>query len=380
LSDDNQSSYSPDVEMNKTLFSVLAWKSLECDVQQQTSDRSASMRRKPWFIFFFVLVSVFSAYAEGPAVVVLTSGNRMTGSVSEFSRGNLEFSVDGAGTIDIDWGNVASLESTQDLDVELSSGERAQGQIVSIKGDKLEVKTTNGITSLEKKNVVRIMPVSATFAERTSGSVDLGFNFFQAQDEGNLTLHAEAEHKSHKSLTNATFFSLLNRRDDADLETRNKFTLGSRRYLGNKNFVLGEFEVHESTQLDIDSRILAKGAFGRTLVQNNRQIFAIYGGLDYDREQYAELAASQSSGEALGSLEWDIFKSGGKTELETHATTYVSFARARVRLELDTSLRRNLSRNYYWNIHLFEDFDSNPPTAVTHQNDFGIAVGIGRSF
>jgi hypothetical protein len=380
MSDENQPAYSPAGEVNETFFSVVARKCPKCDVDSQAPDRSGVMRKKLWIIIFFALVSAVSTFAEGPAVVVLTSGNRMTGSVSECSRGNLEFSVDGAGTIDIDWGNVASLESTQDLDVELSSGERAQGQIVSIKGDKLEVKTANGITSLEKKNVVRIMPVSATFAERTSGSIDLGFNFFQAQDEGNLTLHAEAEHKTHKSLTNATFFTLLNRRDDADLETRNKFTLGSRRYLGNKNFVLGEFEVHESTQLDIDSRILAKGAFGRTLVQNNRQIFAIYGGLDYDREQYAELASSQSSGEVLGSLEWDIFESGGKTELETHATTYVSFDRARVRLELDTGLRRNLSRNYYWNVHLFEDFDSNPPTAVTHQNDFGIAVGIGRSF
>jgi len=63
---------------------------------------------------------VSTAYPSGPGIVVLTSGNRMTGSVTEPGRGELTFSIDGAGSV----GNVESLETTQTLDVELSSGQR----------------------------------------------------------------------------------------------------------------------------------------------------------------------------------------------------------------------------------------------------------------
>src|SRR5690606_15210733 len=48
-------------------------------------------------------------------IVVLEGGNRLVGAIDGLYRGELSFSIDDAGTVDIDWSNVESLTSTQVL-------------------------------------------------------------------------------------------------------------------------------------------------------------------------------------------------------------------------------------------------------------------------
>ncbi len=50
-------------------------------------------------------------------VVALSSGNRMTGEIERFSRGELFFTIDGAGSVAIDWRNIKSLQSARMFDV-----------------------------------------------------------------------------------------------------------------------------------------------------------------------------------------------------------------------------------------------------------------------
>src|SRR5690606_19554249 len=79
-----------------------------------------------------LLVAPFATEAEeGEEFVLLSSGNRMTGTVRALDRGELTFTIDGAGTVDIDWKNVETLQSEQRFDVELASGERLAGSIVA---------------------------------------------------------------------------------------------------------------------------------------------------------------------------------------------------------------------------------------------------------
>src|SRR5262245_65075384 len=97
---------------------------------------------------FRLVLMVFAAltlsnrvYAVQADTLVLSSGNRVTGSVSGLSRGELSFDIDGAGEVAIDWKNVESLESSRKLDVDLRSGERVSGTIRSPQPGQLEVRT-----------------------------------------------------------------------------------------------------------------------------------------------------------------------------------------------------------------------------------------------
>lgn len=327
------------------------------------------------------LVAIGSpAFAADSDVVVLTNGNRMTGSVTELSRGELSFSIDGAGSVDIDWTNVASLTCSHALDIELGSGERLHGSISSPEPGKLEVRSDAGSTKVvAMTDVVRMTPVAATFVERTSGSIEAGLSFLQANDEIDLTLSAEAENRTRNYLTEASFTSLLRRRDDASTLRRNHFDIGSRRFLSNRWFVLGQGEVEEDTKLSLDLRVLVFGAVGRTLVQSHRTALGVYGGLDYDLEQYEDIPGTDHSVEALGAVEWEWFELGSSTTVSADATTYVSLERSRVRFDVDAGIEHDIVRNYYVTLEFFGAFDSDPPEGLD-DSDIGLALAVGRSF
>lgn len=324
-----------------------------------------------------------AATSHAADLVVLTSGNRMTGTVRQLSRGELAFSIEGAGRggrVYIDWSNVEALQSTQRLDVELASGERFSGPITSPSAGKLEVTTDTGAKLIDLANVVRIDPLEATFRDRTRGSADLGFDFLTANSEIDWTFNIEARNRTKNYLTEASLSSLVRRRSSETAQQRNHFEISSRRFLADRWFALGLLKAEEDQELDLDLRVLAGGAMGRTLVQSNRSLFAIYGGLDVSHEKFSgESANGDNIVEALGALEWDWFDLGGDLELSIDATTYVALDDGRVRIDLQSSLRHDIARNYYLSLNLYESYNSAPPEGF-EKSDLGVSITFGRTF
>lgn len=315
-------------------------------------------------------------------VVVLTTDNRLEGEVIELSRGELMFAIDGAGPVEIDWSNVETLTSTREFDVELESGERLSGSIFSPSPGQLAVTAvTAGTTpaAVETQEVIRITPIAATPAERTSGYVDFGLDFLTANDELDLKVDAKVENLMRNYLTTLSIDSIVSEVDDETSQRRNYFQLASRRLLQNRWFAIGRLHLEEDLELDLDSRTLLGFGAGRTLIQSNRAVVALYGGLAGDRERYRGIPGREDSAEAFVTVEWDWFKLGGDTQVTTNATTYFSFDRSRRRVELDASLHRAIFGNVHWSVSLYESYDSDPPPGLEN-SDLGLSFAIGRSF
>lgn len=335
-----------------------------------------------------VVLLAIAATSHAPAedLVVLTSGNRMTGTVRHLTRGQLNFSIDGVGRVDIDWHNVETLRSVQRLDIELASGERLTGSIAATPPGKIEVTgATGGATGpkmIDLNDVVRINPIEATFRERTTGSVDLGLDLLAANDEIDWTFNIAAENRTKNYLTEASLSSLVRRHNDETAQQRNRFEIGSRRFLANRWFALGLFEAEEDRELDLDLRVLVGAAMGRTLIQSNRTLFAVYGGLDIAHEEFRGVSQSDDEVvEALAAVEWDWFELGsdGDTALLMKATTYVAPDDGRVRFNLDGSLRHDIASDYYLSLNVYESYNSDPPAGL-EKSDLGVAITFGRSF
>jgi len=329
------------------------------------------------FTLHLMVVIASTAYAAEHDTVVLKNGDRLLGSVSSLSRGELSFSIDGAGSVDINWSNIESVETITPLDVELSSGAKLRGTLHSPAPGKLEVKTDTTPQVVEMNEVVRITSIAANFADRTSGSIDVGFDFLQANTEFDLTLNAEAENRTTNYLTEASYETILRHLNGENAQWRNNFELGSRRFLPHRWFVLGRFQLEQDQLLDLDLRTLVYGAVGRYLIQSNRSLLGVHGGIDYDRENYGGLPIDNSP-EALGNVEWDWFDIGGKTEFESKATTYITLNRSRLRFEASGQLRHDLTKHYYGALEVFESFDTDSHRGKN--NDVGVSIAIGRSF
>ena len=330
-------------------------------------------------IAVLALVAISSiAKAEEHDVVTLKSGNRLMGSVNSLSRGTLSFSIAGAGDVDINWSNTETLESVTVLDVELRSGRKVRGTLRTPSPGKLEIKEDGNTEIVDKADVVWMLPIGTTFLKRTSGSIDAGIAALQASSELDVSINAEASNRTKNYLTGATYSSLLRRRNEANSQWRNYFQINSRRYLGDRWFVLGKLGLEQDQQLDLDLRTLIYGAIGRTIIQTNATVLSVYGGMDYDRENYDGFPISNSP-EGLGSVEWDWFDAGSRTALTSKATTYVTLNRERVRLELTSELRHDLPRSFYGAVGVFESYDSDAPPGK-RSNDAGLTITFGRSF
>lgn len=312
-------------------------------------------------------------------LVVLTNGNRMMGTMQALARGRLSFEIAGAGTVPIDWRNVETLVSAQRLDVELSSGERLLGSLAAAPAGSLTVVTSAASRTVGMRDVVRIARIRATFVERTAGSIDVGFSLLGANDQFDLTLSGAAQNRTQNFLTEARL-SLLTRRIDGETsQRRNHFDLKSRRFVRNRWFALGTMEVEENRQLDLDLRVLLGVAPGRTLVQSNRMVLSVYGGLDYAFADYHDVPDSESAAEALAALEWDVFDVGADTQLLFEGTSYFRLGDPGTRVELAGTLRHDIGNDFYASLVAYLSSNSEPPPGREH-SDYGVAFTLGRAF
>ena len=340
-----------------------------------------TVRRVVWIVTLIVVMPAV-VHAQRSDVVEVTNGDRITGTVSRLLRGRLEFRTDSAGTLSIIWEQVVRLTSAENLDIELQSGERFSGTISSPSSGQLVVQTASGPSRpIDMKQIVLMTSIAEGFRGRTTGSLDFGLNFTNSQSARTYTLNGEALHRSaaHMYETQVKFDSWLAARDDVERLTRNALTVDVRRRLARRWFAVATIEGQQDEQLELDVRLLVAGGVGRMLIHSQRSHLAVSGGLDYDGEQYDSVGSFDHSVELFGDVVWDWFARDSVTEAKVEATTYVSLARQRLRLEWDSSLRRDIFWDLYWAVNITESFDSDPPDDRP-RSDFLLSFTLGWSF
>ena len=332
-----------------------------------------------WFSCLLLLAAASAAHAQND-VVELTTGNRLLGTIRSLYRGELRFSIAGAGTVNINWSNVELLESARTMDVELASGERLSGAVSSPSAMQLEVTSEAGTRTLPMPDVVRIHPIEPLRLERLSGSLDLGLDALGANDEIDVTLNTSVEHRTVNWFSEGDLSIYFRELNDETAQDRKDLAVSTRRFVGNRWFVIGQLGWENDDALDLDKRALVGIGGGRTLIQSNRTILSLYAGFDYAVEDYDIVPETERSPELFGAVEWDWFEVGGDTELATKFSVYSNLDRDRELYQLDATLRREFFDDFYWSITVYEIFDRNPPEGAATDEDHGITLGLGREF
>ena len=104
-----------------------------------------------------------AAWAQKTDVVTLLNGDKITGEIKDLNRGVLEFSTDDAGTIDIEWDKIGTVEAKRSFEVETSDGRRMLGTLGPPVQRTLSVGTVDGVVALPMVEVTRITPIGRTF-------------------------------------------------------------------------------------------------------------------------------------------------------------------------------------------------------------------------
>lgn len=316
-------------------------------------------------------------------LVVLDNGDRLHCEIKKLERGKLTAKTDAFSTINVKWSRVVAITSEYRFQVELQSGIRYIGTVETT--DELGViaiVNDAGKSRLEVRRIVELIPVESSFFSRIKGSVDAGYDFTQASSATTWSSSAELNYRTPRVDIGLDFSSNVKEQEGATAVNRQNVSGQIMRFYSNRWFaaVIGQGE--KSANQGLDFRGLVGGGVGRRVLQSNRTTISLIGGAAFSREKYEDRESYDSNGELVAGFVFDSFKfDSPEIDLSAHAVFLPNLVTAgRYRIQVNGKARIELLHNLYWSLTVYESFDSDPPSATSRRNDFGVTTSLGWSF
>ena len=318
-------------------------------------------------------------------IVTLANGDRITGEVKRLTRARLEFSTDAAGTIYIEWGEIARLQTTQYIQVELDDGLRYFGQVPAADSDgQLAVVTGQDVAprSLPMASIVRIDPIErGSLWSRLDGYVTAGYDYTKSNDLQTFTFSGGLSSRTQQRRWSIDGSSQITSQQGNEDSSRWQIGADARRFLKNRYFYEGFGGFESNDELGLDLRTMAGGAFGRYLVQTNQQEWGAYAGVAYNHESYTG-EDSQDSVEGVLGTQYSFFRyDSPEASLDAMLNVYPSLTRSgRVRAESKLRSRYELVKDLFFEVSLYGSYDSDPGPSAESNSDYGLTTSLGFTF
>ena len=322
------------------------------------------------------------AHAQKTDIVTLGNGDRITGEVSSLNRGQLQYKTDDQGTIYIEWDKVATVTSTAQFEVGTSDGQRFVGSLGSEPGRVLLVVATTGTERLLMTDVTIITKIGRSFWAKLDGSIDVGFSYTKSSDIAQLNVNTGTLYRSPSFEARLTASATATQTSDEEgRDDRGTVQASYLRYRGKRWFVGGGAGVETNESLGIKLRSQVSGAVGQRLVNTNRAQLAIGGGLSVNDEHGVDTEPTQNI-EAIMTFRTSYYAYDfPKTNIDVSFQYFPSLSDfGRQRIQFDSSFRRELWKDVFLAVNVFDTFDSQPPSADADKNDVGVVLSFGWSY
>lgn len=317
-------------------------------------------------------------------IVVLANGDRFTGEVKGLEQGRLKLSTDAAGTIYIEWDKIASVESTQFVQVELANGLRYFGQVPKAKAAG-EIRIVTGEEArgwdLKMANVVRIDPIEKDFLRRIDGYLTAGYNYTKSNDLQQFTFTGGLNARTTEHQWSLDGSSTITAQQGDDDSSRWNVAGGYRHFLADRWFLQGFGSFEGNDELGLDLRTSMGGAFGRYLSQTNRQEWATYAGLAYTLENFVGREQADSLEAVLGT-QFSYFRyDSPEASLDATLNVLPSLTQTgRVRVDGKLRSRYEIVKDLFFEVSLYGNYDSDPGETAESNSDYGVTTSLGYSF
>jgi putative salt-induced outer membrane protein YdiY len=328
------------------------------------------------------------AYAKrNDDLVVMKNGDRFTGEIKKLEHGILYFkSSYMLESVQLDWAQVDKLESKDQFFVGLQNGKRYTGGIEKVgevsQPAVVRLDTEGGGIEIKQADVISIQQSEGGFWSQLNGSVDYGLSYSSGNSALSSSLGAGVEYqrtKTYVSLATSSQFS-----SQSSGPSTNRYTLDGQyfRLLSPQWFYGGLLDLLKSDQQDLNLRTTIGAAFGRTVIRTDRTSLRVFAGTVFSRERYfrqGNMTPLQQNAEGLLGAKFYTFRFK-VLDLRSSLFLYPSLTDAgRVRISSDSNMHIELVKDFYWDFHLYENFDSRPPVHAA-RNDLDVTTGLGWKF
>jgi hypothetical protein len=316
-------------------------------------------------------------------VVTLLNGDRITGEITGLERGRLELKTDDAGTIDIEWDNVAGVEAARGFEVETEDGRRLLGSLSRLPdSQRVQLTAPEGVVPLTMSEITRITPIGASFWTRLDGSLDAGFTYSQSSGIAQTTLNSSTLFRRPDFQIRLAGSATLTAHDDGtERDDRGSAELAYVRYRGRRWFMSGAARFDNNESLGLTLRSQLGGLAGQRLVNTNRAQLELGAGLVVNDERAVDAESTQNVEALLGLKASYYTYDRPKTQLDFSVQYYPSLSNwGRQRLQLDTAIKREVWKDFFLSLNVYDTFDSAPPQPESARNDVGVSFSLGWSY
>jgi hypothetical protein len=318
-------------------------------------------------------------------ILVMDNGDRLTGEIKELSRGKLRLNTDSLDTIYVQWNKVVGLQSRQRLEVELAESVRYFGSAEpGAEPGHLLIKDTSESTPIDVKliDVVAIYPIDqGRRLAMFDGYITAGYSYAKANDLQEFAFTGGISTTQEKRMWSLDASTAVTTQTGANDTQRFDVTARHRRFLQRKLFWQGTLEFESNDELALDLRTTLGGAFGKYLVQSNRQDWAVYAGLNVTSEN--EVATeNQKNLEALFGTSYAFFRyDSPERSVNAEANVLPSLTESgRVRLGAKLRMRIELVKDFFFELSMYGIHDNRPGEHATSKSDYGTQTSLGYSF
>jgi Protein of unknown function, DUF481 len=319
------------------------------------------------------------AFAQKTDVIKMANGDRVTCEIKRLDRGILTAKTDSWGTIDIEWPEVAFVESPVRFDIQLQSGERLTGSLG--RGG------ANGRVVIDGREVailsaITITPLRESYWAQLDGGLDVGYSYASAGDSNQWSLSGDVRHHREATDFRLSADSLFSSKSGAEDTSRHALGAEWTRYVATNwgVAILGQAQRNEELSLKFRAQVGA-GVVHR-LVQSNSTLFAAFAGGLFNREVFTDDTPSTDSWELILGTQFQYFLfNTPKTRVTIALSLFPNLStRGRVRSELNASLRREIVKDLTVSLSVLDSYDSDPPSADARRHDLAVVTSVGWTF
>jgi len=335
----------------------------------------------------FLLLGLFSlpAVAEKTDVVILLNGNAVTGEVKSLEFGVLKYSTDSMGTVSIDWEDIVSVTSKQNLQIELPDGTRYFGEIMPTADPRVvRIVTLSNEYVIDANQIVRITPIETgeSFLKRLDGSFSFGIQTQKASEITTSNLAADVSYRTRKYLLGLRANSSITDQPTEPYTTaRQSINFNYQRFHKNRWFTDWFTGWEQNDEQGIKGRSSVGGALGRYVLQTNKNQLSLTTGLQAAHTTYVSVD-EEDTNTGEGRIEIRYLRRNLAPE-SSFRITYTLYPLmedlSEYRAESDMSFRREVFEDLFLELSVGYSYISYPPEGSS-TTDYTATTSIGYSF
>jgi len=338
-------------------------------------------------LLFICMVLLFCTcvHSQGKKdTLFFLNGTKVIGKLKKIKLGVVTFDPDDANDITVKLPKLRTIAALRKIyRVETISNDVYFGKLLPHSDNKTSYMITSSDSlSLYLEEISVLYPYGNSLWRRLSGFVSLGFSYTKSSDFGRLNFDASVTYSTKNIELTISPSGIYTITDTSFSRDRENVTVKLNYYFKRNWFATVFVGYQRNLELGLDRRYQEGFGIGNKFIKSKE----VYGwgrsGLVFNQEKSSEGASSGNLVEVYGQFEMNFFRftKPDINFLLTESFYYSLSQSGRFRNDAEISTKWRVFKDFYLDLNIYTNFDSQPPVADSDKFDYGIVFGINYTF